>query len=149
MLPEVKLRTKPALAKDFNAGVYELITMAEKKTRDEMTLANLDRAKKRLNMLIYNMGDQTPLEEAYPFWCDYADNILEKDQELRDNFFLTLNVRAEYAKYGKEIKSEDEFLFSLTDAIRDLYKKSSDVDKKRVYSIVNRLLQCSLEIAVL
>jgi len=144
-----QLRTKPALAKDFNSGVFELITMAEKKTRDEMTISNLDRARKRLNMLIYNMGDITPLNEAYPFWTDYSDHILEPDQAKRDNFFLTLDVRAEYAKYSKVVKQEDEFFFSLTDAIRELYKKSSSADKANVYKIVNRLLQCSLEYAML
>ncbi len=145
-LPTV--RTAAVLAKDFNAGVYELIAMAERKTRDEMTQANLYRAKKRLNTLIWTSGDVTPLAEAYPFWNDYSDRILEADPVVRDNFFLTLDIRAEYAKYGKVVNPEDEFLFSLTDAIRELYKKSSADDKGRVYAIVKRLHDCGLEYAL-
>lgn len=144
---QLEIRPKPALAKDFNSGLYELITMAEKKARDEMTINNLDRAKKRLSLLISTMGDITPLNEAYPFWIDYSDNILETNQTKREQFFLTLDIKAEYKKYGKVIKPEDEFLFSLTDAIRELYKRSPETDKTRVYSIVRRLLDCSLEYA--
>lgn len=142
------MTTKTDLAKQFNQIVRELITRAEKKTRNEVVAANLDRARQRLNLLVSNMGVEAPLAEAYPFFIEYHGKITEPVMEIRDKFFLELDVRGECVRRGKIIGPEDEFLFSLTDAIRDLYKKVSVQEKNEVYLQVNGMLQCSLQYAL-
>lgn len=133
------------VVKEFNENTRELITKIEKKTRDEITLANLDRARKRISLLKSTMGDSALIGEAHPFFIDYAGRILESDEAIRENFFMTMDVKSEYIKTKGCVKREDEFVFALTDSIRVMYKKITRQEKDEVYALIKKMLACSIE----
>lgn len=148
-MSEEKLRDPLVIAKEFNSTTRALITRIEKKTRNVMTLANLDRANKRISLLKSTMGDMALINEAHPFFIDYANHILEPVESVREDFFLTLDIKGEYIKAKGFVKKEDEFIFALTDAIRELYKVASRTDKDDVYRMVNTMLQCCIEYKII
>lgn len=140
----LKLRSIDTLSKEFNTSIKELINRAEKKAQNEVVLASLERMSKRFSLL-KSTYEAAPLNMAHKFFIDYSAKILEPDMELRDSFFMNLDVRAEYLKHTGVIDKKDEFLFNLTDTIRDMYKRASIDEKKAIYKTINGMLQCCIE----
>ena len=140
----LNLRSVDVLSKEFNTAVKELITRAEKKAQNEVVLASLERMSKRFSLL-KSTYEAAPLNMSHKFFIKYSAEILEPDMEKRDSFFMNLDVRAEYLKYSGAIDSKDEFLFNLTDTIRDMYKRASIAEKKAIYKTINGMLQCCIE----
>ena len=118
--------------------------MLERKSRDEIEVANLDRLKRRLGLL--RSEDRTaPVRESYPVFYEYRAQILEQDQTVREKFFLELDARAEYLAKGKIIKEEDEFVFGLIESIKTHYKKCKQEEKDKIYTDVKTLFTCAIE----
>ncbi len=138
-------RELSTVVKEFNLGVTSLIQRVEKKTRSENVRGQLDRAKARIRLLRDTMGDSALVNIAHPFFIEYSDNILEENSELREGFFLSMDFRAEYERRKNKVSNEDEFVLSLIDAIKELYKKVSQKEKDEVYLSVRNLLIYSIE----
>lgn len=138
-------RNNDELAKTFNATVRDLITKAEKKTRDDAVLANLDRARQRIKLLKDTLGDIALIDKASPFFIIYSEHLLNPDSVYRETFFLNLDIKEESRKRGQDIDKTDEFVISLVDSLKSMFKKSSENEKNDVHEKVGTLLQCSIE----
>lgn len=136
------------LVSKFNASTRVLITKLEQKSRIELELANLDRLKKRINLLKQTMGDDAPMRESMPVFISNAAQILDEDVERRETFFLNMDVRAEYIKLKGDsadaVEPSDAFVFSLIDSVRAHYTKSSKAERAAVYEEVKSMLVCCL-----
>ncbi len=128
------------LASEFNKVMQELIVMLEKKSRTEQDRALLNTLKRRIFLVKSTMSDAIIMQEAAPFFISYSSKILEPDMAIRDQFFLTLNVKEEYLKKKVEIKKEDEFIFTLTDSIKNHYIRSQPEERVIVYNHVKSML---------
>lgn len=135
------IRDSNAIAKEFNTTVRSLITRLEKKSRSDIEIANLDRLKKRIQLLKSTMGDSALISESSSFFIEYSNKILDRDE----NFFNTMDVRAEYIKRKGRVEKQDEFIFSLTDSIRTHYNKSTQTEKDAIYGEVRTLFNCCVE----
>lgn len=144
----ISIRPVNELIKEFNRHVFDLIARGEKRATSEITVARFDRTRKRISLLKSTYGDHGPIHQAYTFFLEYALRILEPDMQKRETFFLELNIRDEYLKRNpdvKKISATDEFLFDLTDNIREMYKSVEEKEKLEIYNVVNKMLQCSIE----
>ncbi len=139
------VRLRKDIVRQFNTTVHSIIKKIEQKTRKELEVANLDRLRKRINLLISTNGDDALLVESSPFFVEFRERILEPNQEIREKFFMTMDIRTEYLKHKKEVQKEDEFVFALTDSIREHYKKISQTEKDQVYVEIVSLFQCCIE----
>lgn len=135
------------IIKDFNSTVKVLLLKLEKKSRNEMEVANLKRLKQRISLLKSGVGEHALLHEAYPFFIQFRDDIL--DRERYEHLVLNVDVRAEYLKKRSKIKPEDEFAFNLTDSIREHYNKTKTIEKDGVYLDVKKIFNCCIEYAIL
>lgn len=140
-----KLRPVNELVKTFNTTTNSIIRKVELKVRTDIEKANLDRLRKRIRTFISVGGDQSLLAEAHPFFLEYSERILETDQVKREHFFMTMDIKAEYLKVKNEVKAEDEFVFALTDSIREHYKKIPQKEKEEIYNEVRSMLLCCVE----
>lgn len=141
-----KVRSCEDIVKEFNATVTALITRAEKKTRDRSELANLDRVKKRLQLLRSTMGSDAPLISATGFFIEYSEKILEPDSEIRDRFFIDMDIRAKYTAGMRHVDKEDEFIFTLADVIKNRYKAQTlREEKELIYHDFKTLMECCIE----
>jgi hypothetical protein len=138
-------RTPAAIIAEFNSTVTALLKRVEMKSRSETEIAHLDRLRKRISLLKSTVGDHALIAESNSFFIEYSEKILEPDAAKRDAFFLNMDIRAEYLSKGRVIKKDDEFIFALTDSVRDHYKKVSTKEKAAIYAEVNTLLSCALE----
>lgn len=141
MESDIKIRKPAEIVKYFNTKVRELITKLEKKSRTDVEIANLDRLKKRIQLLKTTMGENALITESSPFFMEYSERILNRDEV----FFNTMDVRAEYIKRKGKVDKQDEFIFSLTDSIRNHYNKSSQKEKDDVYNDVKILFEHCIE----
>lgn len=138
---DILIREPDVIAKEFNVRVQGLIIRLEKKSHSEIEIANLNRLKQRLRLLKNTLGETELISEASPFFIEYSDQILARDEQ----FFTTLDVRAEYIKRKGTLNKQDEFIFSLTDSIKSHYIKSSQCEKNEIYAEVKLLLKYSVE----
>lgn len=137
----VEIRKIDEIIKEFNATVRALITRLEKKSRSEVEIANLDRLKKRIQLLKVTMGEPALINESSPFFIEYSEKVINRDEQ----FFNTMDVRAEYIKRKGKIDKQDEFIFSLTDSIRAHYNKAAKKEKDEVYAEVKKLFDDCIE----
>lgn len=137
------------VAAEFNASVSALLRKIEKKSRSELEIASLDRLKKRILLLKREGGDDALILNAASVFIEYKDHILEKDPTKRDDFFLKLDVRAEYARKHGAVTKTDEYIFGLIDSVKNHYAKSSEVEKQEIYKIVRSMLDNSIEHRIL
>lgn len=129
------------IIKEHGLTINSLIKKLEKKSRSEIELANLDRLRKRLNIL-RSISDSALITEMTPTMEEYADDILNRNEE----FFLTANARSEFVKINKrEPTKNEEFIFDLIDSIRAHYKKSPQAEKDTVYGEVVTVFNCCIE----
>jgi hypothetical protein len=142
---EPQVRSIEELSRQFNTTTRDLITKIEKKTRDEVTLANLDRAKQRMKLLKDTLGDMALIKEASPFFIDYSEQLLDPNAKSREKFFLDLDIREEAMKRNSNIEASDEFVINLVDSIKEMFRKSSDNEKNDIHAKVKILFDCSLE----
>lgn len=140
-MSEVDIRKPQEIIADFSATVRSLIGKLEKKSRDEIELANLDRLKKRISLLRSTLGESALITESTPFFLEYSDKIINRDE----NFFISMDVKSEYIKRKGRIDKQDEFIFTMTDSIRSHYNRSSQIEKDEVYNNVKKLLSCCAE----
>jgi hypothetical protein len=138
-------RTEEEIIRSFNTTVQSIIRKIAQKSRKDIEVANLDRLKKRIGLLLNTNGEQSLLVESSPFFIQFRERILERDQNKRDNFFLTMDVRAEYLKIKSEVAREDEFVFELTDSIREHYKKIPQNEKDEIYVEIVSLFKGCIE----
>lgn len=139
---ETSIRDSTVIIGEFNTIVRGLITKVEKKSRREEEIANLDRLKKRITLLKQTIGDYALISEASPFFIEYSEQILIRDEK----FFETMDVRTEYMKrVGGNVKREDEFIFDLIKSVREHYKKATQTEKDDVYVDVKTLFKCCVE----
>src|SRR5690606_23406484 len=104
-------------------------------------IANLDRLKKRMQLLKMTMGDEALIIEASPFFINYSEQIINRDEQ----FFNNMDVKAEYVKHKGKLDKQDEFIFSLTESIRNHYNKSSQKEKDEAYENTRILFNCCVE----
>ncbi len=133
------------LAKKFNQTTQYIIGRIEKKSTSEIEKANLDRLRKRIKLAKQTLGDEVLLVESSPFFIEYSEQILEEDMNVRDKFFMTMDIRAEYKKRKGEVTKQDEFIFSLTESIRSHYRSATQAEKDEVYANVKILFECCVE----
>jgi hypothetical protein len=136
------VRKTESIVAEFNATVRNLLNKFERKARSELDAANIDRLKKRIVLLKSTMGDHSLIELSSPFFIEYSDNILERNED----FFIGMDVRREYvSRSGNAITKNNEFIFSLIDYVRNNYNKSSPKEKDDLYESVRSLFSNSVE----
>lgn len=133
---------------DFNTTTSDLIKFIEQRTKSEIDRANLDRLRRLLGLLKSNMGPEAPIKEAYPFFIEFREQILEEDVQKREQFFLTIDPIEEAKKRGKEIKKEYEFAIALTGPLKALYQHSKQKDRDAAYEKVKILFACCCEYGI-
>ena len=127
---------------EFNKLVFTLINTFEKKSRNDVDLANLDRLKRRLALVKTTLSEDIMCVEVLPIFMNYKQQILARDEK----FFLGLDARRECSVLGIErIGKEDEFIFSLIDAMRKYYVACRADEKKFLWDSVNRLFEISVK----
>ena len=131
------------LVDDFNATVNQIINTVEKKTRNDLDLANLDTLKRRIKLGKSTLGDDILCTQSMPIFMKYKKQIMTCDE----SFFLGLNIANECRNI--EISSSDEYVFSLIDAMKIYYSKASDTDRQALWSNVKRLFELSLEYSIM
>lgn len=128
----------------FNTTIMNLLRILEKKSTTELDRANLDLLRKRIRTLVDVSGrDDILLEHAAPILVGYRDQIRARDE----SFFTSMDFRAEYAKHlaasGRAMDSATEFVFGLTDSIKEKYIGLSQSEKDEVYLMIRDLLRGS------
>jgi hypothetical protein len=127
----------------------DLITTIERKSRNDLEVANLDRLRKRISWLKAALGDTGTISLAAPFFINFSEIILNPNEAERNEFFLTMDVRAEYLKYNAVVSKQDEFIFELSDSIRKHYKNTTASERAGIYNKVTSMLRCSIEYKML
>lgn len=127
----METRRPPEIVLSFNKTINSLISKLERRCVTPVEKADLDRLRQRINLLrkTHINGGQALLEEAGPFLFQYSDKIINREEA----FFLDMNIRA---CVEHEIKKEDEFVFSLIDNVKAMYKKAKQVERDEVYAEV-------------
>jgi hypothetical protein len=135
-------RTSKEIIREHTELIRGLISRVEKKSRNEVEIANLDRLRKRIALLFNTMGDDIVIVKMTPTMEEHSEKILERDEE----FFLTVNAKAEYLRTHKTAPdSEDDFIFQLIDSIRGHYRKIPQTEKDEVYADVLKLFVNCIE----
>lgn len=130
------------IQRDHLTLIRGVIDRIMKKSRSQEEIANLDRLKKRITLLLQTMGEDALIVQITPFMITHAEAILKRDEE----FFLSLNARQEYIAINKrEPPPDDEFAFLLIDSIRALYKKITQKDRDELYADVVKIFNCCIE----
>jgi hypothetical protein len=137
----MNIRSTDVLIKEFNATVRGLISKLEKKSRSDIEVANLDRLRKRISLLRTTAGESSLISESSPFFIEYSDQIINRDEK----FFNSMDVRSEYIKRKGSVNKQDEFIFSLTDSIRNHYNKATQKEKDELYNEVKALFEACVE----
>lgn len=137
----MELRSLEEIVIDFNRTVNSLIRRIEKKSRSDLEVSNLDRLRKRIQLLRSTMGERSLIEESHPFFIEYSEQIISRDE----NFFNNMDVRKEYIKHKKVINKQDEFIFSLSDSIKFHYNNANQREKDAAYMEVKKLFECCVE----
>lgn len=126
-------RQEDEILRDHIKKVRDLITRIEKKSRDDIEIANLDRLRKRINLLLNTFGTHALVVEMSPMMIEYSEPILER----KETFFMDMNAREEYFRVnGRNPSAEDEFMFQLIESVRGHYRKSLQAEKDAVYKDV-------------
>jgi len=133
---------KKQIALDFNQIINKLITTIERKSREDLELANLDRLQKRISLLKQIDGVEALIENAAPVILKYSDQILNNDE----TFFTTMDVRKETGDI--KIKQNDEYIFALIDSVKKHYTSLKEAEKKNIFIEVNKLLNLSAQYAL-
>lgn len=140
-----KIRKPDDIVADFNGVIRELISRLEKKSRSDFEIATLDRLKKRIILLKSTLGQSALIESAAPFFIDYSEQILCRDE----NFFNNMDVRKKiFETKSTRMDKDDEFLLSLIDMIKKYYNKVAQSEKDAVYSDVKNLFNNSVEFQI-
>lgn len=142
-VPMDRKRPLPETIREFNTVIRDLINLLERKSRDEVEIAGIDRLKKRISILKSTVGDYALISEAHPFFVKYAREIL--DRNAYETLVMTTDVRVEYLKLKPKIDPKDEFAFALVDSVRAHYRNAALQEKDNVWESVKKLLACSIE----
>lgn len=134
-------RNPNQIASEFNKTARKLILKFEQKSRSELEIANLDRLKKRITLLLQTMGNEALINEAAPFFIVYCDKIIDREEE----FFNTMDVKEEFKRNNKQFTKSDQFILSLVDSIRAHYNSATSSEQDDAYSDVKKMLECCLE----
>lgn len=136
------LRKPREIIDEHATTIKNLISKLEKKSRDEIVIANLDRLRKRINLLRQTMGDDQPIRLMAPMMKKYQTKILNREEQ----FFMGMNARQKYIEeYKKEPTRDEEYIFELIDSVRAHYQKSPQAEKDIVYGEVLVLFNCCIE----
>ncbi len=138
-------RDVAAISREFNALIRDLIAVIERKSRSDMEIVNLDRLKKRISILKSTLGDTILIQLAAPFFLNFSEVILNPDARARDEFFMNMDVRAEYLKYRSTVAKQDEFVFELSDSVRSHYRNINQAERDGIYNKVTSMLRCAIE----
>jgi hypothetical protein len=125
---------------EFNKLVFALVNAFEKKSRNDIDLANLDRLKRRLT-LARSTQEDIMIIKSLPVLMKYKEHILARNE----NFFLTMDVRGECASLQIHANKDDEFIFSLVDAMKNYYVRARPDEKKFLWDSVNSLFELSVK----
>jgi hypothetical protein len=138
-------RSPQDIGAEFNCVIRSLLRILEKKSRSEMELATLGRLGKRISLLITTSGPDALVAEAAPFFIEFSERILEKDAQRREQFFMSIDVRAEYMARGQVLDANDEFIISLVDSIKKHWRLGTANERDAAYADLKLLLKCSAE----
>jgi hypothetical protein len=136
----MEIRSKDKIISEFNTKIRELIVKLEKRSRTEVEISNLDRLKKRISTFKQTMGDESVIISAGPFLLRYSDKIT--DRPKGEAMLLGFDLKKEL---GSKIKKEDEFVYSLFDAIRNHYFGMKQSEKDQTYGDLKTLHDNYLE----
>jgi hypothetical protein len=131
----------------FNVTVRDLLGRLSARARSDEEVCNLDRLRKRINLLKTTMGDGALIDRVAPVLVEHAELILG-DPARREQFILSLDVRAEYIQRKGVINKQDEFIFSLTDSIRTQYIRAQERERESLYIDLRTLLTQCIEYTV-
>lgn len=136
----MELRPLNSVILNFNKTINKLLNLLSGKSKSDIEVANLDRLKKRVNMLV-SASESLLIERASPIFIDISEPILNKDEE----FFMNTNVKEELKNNGFTLDKQDEYLFSLIDSIRKIYKNAPKNDKDIVFNHIKNLFDDCVE----
>jgi hypothetical protein len=130
---------------EFNKIVSLLVNKFEKKSRNDVDLANLDRLKRRIQVVKTTLSDDVLCVRALPIFMEYKDKILAREEE----FFLRCDARRECRVLGVDVTKDDEFVFALIDAMKNYYVRSHVDEKTFLWDSINRLFELSVKYKIL
>lgn len=122
-------RSSQEIILHFNQLINSLILKVEKRSNTPKEKADVDRLRQRINLLrkMHSHGGQALLEEVGPILYKYTDQILSRSED----FFLNMDIQS---KFGHKINKETEFVYSLVDNVKNIYKHSRQKEKDEIYS---------------
>ena len=100
-MSSLNLRTSSELISDFNITVSKILTYLEGKSRDEFEVANLDRLRKRIQLLKSTTGTSVLIMYAAPFFEEYSDQIIDRDEDGE----ITTRLFAKEQSYKSMLKT--------------------------------------------
>ncbi len=125
-------------AKTFNATLRIVLDMFEKKAKQEVDIANIDRLKKRIALVKSQYSEAILCDLALEVFIIYKDHILVKNED----FFLKLDIKAECARRGLETSSE---IFPLIEFMKAFYCTAKPMEKELMWEKTKQLYESSLE----
>ena len=129
---------KDKLAKEFNVTIKSLITILEKRSRSDEEISNLDRLRKRINLLNATMGDSALLLQATPYFEKYAEEIITRNEK----FFTDFDVKSEISQIES---GAGAFILALTSQMKNSYMKANQTEKNNIYRHIKILFESCAE----
>lgn len=122
---------------NFNGHVTALVKKLELKAKATADRNMVYRLKNRI-AAAQSADIATLIDGAAPVLVEFSGNILAPAAS-RDEFYLTVDVKAEYLKRHPDDDIDDES-FSLINMIRTHYSNSSPAEREEVHRIVCLML---------
>jgi hypothetical protein len=135
-----------AEAKGFNNTTFELLKCLQSRAKTDQDKAKFDLLRNRIRTLLDICDDSVLVKNAAPVFEEFSDRITSEDEK----FFTDMDVRMEYKRRtGKQIASDDEFIFDLVDTIKRYYQSFSANEKKVIRDKVLALHDAAIKYILL
>jgi len=109
----------------FNSTMVSMFRTMMKNSRSESDIANIERLINRINLYKDTMGDDAILKSSLPFFIEYKDQILQRDEQFLSKYKINGDfsdifncIQKNYLMANKDIRD------SYYDAIKILFNKS-------------------------
>ncbi len=131
------------ISRSFNATISDVLKIAEQQSDSDEEVTNIDRLRKRINLL-RGISPSTPLEYSAHYFIEHSKQIQNRDEE----FFLGKNAKDVWERrIGQTTAnlSENQYVFELVEMMKHRYRMSSNKTKDDFFTLVTNMLVYSIE----
>ncbi len=140
-MTDLKVRPVKQVLLEFNTTINGLIKMVSCRVNNPQDLDQIDRVKKRLNLLRGMADPELIIRASGGFFMKYRELIEEKKLDQ----LIDLNPSEECATMGIQLDATDSYMFSLFDNIRPHIKSMKPNEKVLIANDILKLYSNYLE----